>query len=222
MVNSPGGDGLAAERMVNVCRSYSGTGEYWAIIPERAKSAATMLCFGASKLFMSSVSELGPVDPQILLPDSNMRFSVYNIVKSYEELFDRAVNDTTGNLQPYLQQLDRYDEREIEEFRQALSLSMDVSIKILESGMMTGIERDDITEKINMFLTPETVKTHGRPIYKDEAEKCGLNIETMALDSPLCGLVHELHMRTANFTSTKVSKCIESKEHSFIASAPNL
>ena len=31
-VDSPGGDGLAAERIINVCRSYSGTGEYWCLI----------------------------------------------------------------------------------------------------------------------------------------------------------------------------------------------
>lgn len=220
VVNSPGGDGLAAERMVNVCRSYSKTGEYWAIVPERAKSAATMLCFGASKIIMSCVSELGPVDPQVLIPERNMRFSVYNLVKSYETLFEKAVGDTTGNLQPYLQQLDRYDEREIEEFRQALSLSTDISIKILESGMMKGIERSKIGDKIKVFLTPEETKTHGRPIYKDEAIKCGLQIESIELGTTLCELVHELHMRSAHFTSTKVTKCIESQEHSFVASIP--
>jgi ClpP class serine protease len=220
VINSPGGDGLAAERMVNVCRSCSQTGEYWVIVPERAKSAATMICFGASKIIMSGVSELGPVDPQVLIPERNMRFSVYNIVKSYETLFDKAVKDTAGNLQPYLQQLDRYDEREIQEFRQALSLSTDISIKILESGVMKGMERSEIEEKIKVFLTPEETKTHGRPIYKDEAIKCGLVIEEMNLGTPVCEFVHELHMRTANFTSTKVAKCVESREHSFLVSVP--
>ena len=32
-ISSPGGDGLATERIVNMCRAYSGTGEYWAIVP---------------------------------------------------------------------------------------------------------------------------------------------------------------------------------------------
>jgi ClpP class serine protease len=49
IINSPGGSGLAAERIINVCRSYSDTDEYWAIVPNKAKSAATMVCFGASK-----------------------------------------------------------------------------------------------------------------------------------------------------------------------------
>ena len=29
MINSPGGDGLTAERIVNTCRAYSGTSDYW-------------------------------------------------------------------------------------------------------------------------------------------------------------------------------------------------
>ena len=75
MINSPGGSGLAAERIINVLRSYSGTGEYWAIDPAKAKSAATMVCLGASKIVMGSVSELGPVDPQYprrTLPENSM------------------------------------------------------------------------------------------------------------------------------------------------------
>lgn len=73
MINSPGGDGLAAERIINVCRSYSGTGEYQVIVPGKAKSAATMVCFGASAIYMSPTSELGPVDPQIVIVDNEIR-----------------------------------------------------------------------------------------------------------------------------------------------------
>src|SRR5260370_31442730 len=66
MISSPGGDTLAAERVVNICRAYSGTGDYWALVPGRAKSAATIICMGASKIIMAAPSELGPVYPQII------------------------------------------------------------------------------------------------------------------------------------------------------------
>lgn len=52
LISSPGGDGLAAERIINICRSYSKTNDYWTIVPGKAKSAATMICFGASKIIM--------------------------------------------------------------------------------------------------------------------------------------------------------------------------
>ena len=104
VISSPGGDGIAAERIVNMCRSYSGTGEFWAIVPGKAKSAATIVCFGASKITMGPTSELGPVDPQ--LNEGPNVFSVYNLVASYEDRLKRAVENSSGNMQPYLQQLE--------------------------------------------------------------------------------------------------------------------
>ena len=107
-ISSPGGDGLSAERIVNICRSYSGTGEFWVIVPGKAKSAATMVCFGASKIIMGASSELGPIDPQhTIIAEGKVpsRFSVYNIVKSYEDLFKRAVELKDGRLEPFLQQI---------------------------------------------------------------------------------------------------------------------
>jgi len=219
-INSPGGDGVAAERIINICRSYSSTNEYWSIIPGKAKSAATMVCFGASKIIMGSTSELGPIDPQLTIPwnGSVQRFSAYNIVESYKNLFSKAVKEK-GNLQPYLQQLAHYDEREIEELRAALSLSEDIAIRTLATGMMKGLSEKDIRKKIEIFLTPKRTKTHGRPIYREEAAECGLNIEKINVNDNLSKLLYELYIRTNNFVSTKAAKCIESKKHSFVATA---
>ena len=217
-ISSPGGDGLAAERIINVCRSYSKTNDYWAIVAGKAKSAATMICFGASKIIMGATSELGPIDPQLTTSENGMvrRFSVYNVVESYDDLFSRAVNEK-GNLQPYLQQLANYDEREIKEFRAALSLSEDIAIRTLASGMMKGISEDDIKKRIKIFLTPERTKTHGRPIYREEALSCELQIESKDVKDKFWNLVYELYIRTNNFVSKKAAKCIESKNHSFVA-----
>jgi hypothetical protein len=214
-INSPGGDGLAAERIVNMCRAYSGTGEYWAIVPGKAKSAATLVSFGASKVFMGPTSELGPVDPQ--LTEGEQIFSVYNVVRSYEELFNRAVKAKDGNLQPYLQQLQHYDEREIAEMRSAMDLAEDIAKRVLISGMMRGTAEKTVVGQIKTFLTPERTKTHGRPIYRDEASACGLNIEIAEPDSPYWPHVYELYIRTNNLVQTRVAKCIESAEHSYSA-----
>ncbi|MCL4465127.1 MAG: hypothetical protein M1389_03720 [Chloroflexi bacterium] len=220
LISSPGGDGLAAERIINVCRSYSRTGEYWAIVPAKAKSAATMICFGASKIIMGATSELGPIDPQVAAPDdATLRiFSVFNIVKSYEDLFSQAVKEK-GNLEPYLQQLSNYDAREIKEFRAALSLSEDIAIRTLASGMMRDMSEKDIKDKIKIFLTPERTKTHGRPIYAKEAADCCLEIELKDVTDRFWEVVYELNIRTSSFVSGEATKCIESKNHSFFASA---
>ena len=216
VVSSPGGNGLAAERILNICRSYSKTGEYWAYVPGKAKSAATMICFGASKIYMGPASELGPVDPQIAMQENGetKRFSVHNIIKSYEDLFKKAT-ETKGNLQPFLQQLAHYDERDIQEMRSAVELSQDISVKALKSGMMSAMTEKDIKSKIHIFLTPEKTKAHGRPIYHDEAKLCSLNIEYMDHQSELSKQLHELYIRTSNYVNTRAMKCFESKDYSF-------
>lgn len=219
LLSSPGGDGLAAERIINICRSYSGSQEYKVVVPGKAKSAATMICLGASELIMSATSELGPVDPQVVeVVDNKVKwFSVYNIVKSYDDLFQKAVKEK-GNIQPYLQQLSNYDAREIEEYRSALSLSEDIAIKALKTGMLHNLSKADIKKKVNFFLTPETVKTHGRPIYAKDILNCGLNVDIKDVREKFWYAVYELYVRLNNFVSNNnVAKCIESKDYSFVA-----
>ena len=207
LVSPPGGDGLAAERIINICRSYSGTQQYKVIVPGKAKSAATMICLGGSELIMSKTSELGPVDPQVVeVEDDKVKwFSVYNIVKSYDNLFKKAVKEK-GNLQPYLQQLANYDARVIEEYRS------------LKTGMLSGLSETQIKKKINILLTPEKVKTHGRPIYAQDLLNCGLKVDIKDMTEPFWSMVYELYVRLNNYVSNhKVAKCIESKKWSFRA-----
>jgi hypothetical protein len=212
VISSAGGDGLAAERMIKVCRSYSGTGEYWAVVPGQAKSAATMVCFGASKILMGPTSELGPVDPQITINDSGIHrmISAFHVVSSFERLFDGARAEK-GNLEPYLQQLAKYDASVIQQYKAAIALSEDISIQALASGMMKGVDNDTIRDRIKMFLTPETTKTHGRPIFQEKAQECGLSIDVMIADSEMWYLFYELYIRTNQLVSTRMAKCIEGK-----------
>ncbi len=219
LINSPGGLGVAAERIINICRSYSKTGEFWAIVPGRAKSAATMICFGASKIIMGVSSELGPVDPQYIVSDEKGQrksYSVHNIVRSYEDLFKRATTEK-GNLQPYIQQLANYHSWDIEEFKSLCALSSNIAVRALISGMMHDKTEEEIKKKISLFLTPEKVKVHERPIYSPEASDCGLKIESVNVNKELWKTIYELYMRTDNYVSTRATKCIESKDHAFAA-----
>jgi len=212
IISSAGGLGLTAERIITICRKYSDTGEYWAIVPSKAKSAATLICFGASKIIMSDTSELGPVDPQITLKDESgnfIRYSLYNIVKSYEELFEQTVNLKVGRLEPFLQQLDRYFYKDIVEYKAAIALSEDISLKAIKSGMMSNKSEKTIKNKIKIFLSPKETKTHGRPIYAEEAQKCGLNIEKKGVREEIWSMIHELYVRNNFFVSHRVAKSIE-------------
>jgi hypothetical protein len=219
LLSSPGGDGLAAERIINACRTYSGTGEYKVIVPSKAKSAATMISLGASEIIMSPTSELGPIDPQMVLEvDGQPKwYSLFNIVKSYNELFSAAIKED-GNLQPFIQQLDHYDARDIEEYKSMIDLSRDIAIKSLKNGMLSKLSAKKIEQKINILLTPEEKKVHGRPIYSQDAINCGLKITQEDVRGINWSKIYELYVRINNFVSTnRMCKCIESKDYSFVA-----
>lgn len=216
VISSPGGIGESAERIINICKQYSGTKEFWVLVPNKAKSAATMVCFGASKILMLPTSELGPVDPQIKLAisDGEFGFSVCNIIDSHEELFNNALKADKEHIAPYLQQLQYYDPRIIAEYKQARDLANDISVKALKQGMMSNLSETKIKEKIKIFLTPGITKTHGRAIFTERALRCGLKIEKIELNTPQAGLIQEIYVRTNNFVN-KHHKCIETKNESF-------
>ena len=97
-------------------------------------------------------------------------------------------------------------------------MSEDIAIKTLKMGMLSNISEKEIKRKIKNFLTPEKVKTHGRPIYAQDALNCGLNIESKNLKEKFWSTVYELYVRLSNFVSTNnIAKCIESKDYSFRA-----
>ena len=221
VINSPGGDGLAAERIINLCRSYSGTKNFTAIVPGKAKSAATMICLGADEIWMGVSSELGPIDPQITIQESTgvaKRFSIYNIIESYKELTEKAVT-SQGHIEPYLQQLARYDAREIKGYEAAFDLSKDIAMKALKTGMMKTMDNKAIERKIVGFLDPSKTKSHGRPIFRDESQKCGLKIVSGETHE-VWDLIYELYFRLDSLLTRQVAKCVESATGSFTMPVP--
>jgi len=179
VLNCPGGDGLAAERIITICRSFSKSG-YAVIVPKQAKSAATMICLGAKEIMMSSTSELGPIDPQISFGKNS--FAAHEIIESYEKLIAQATK-AKGRIDPFLQQLQRFDARDIRWVKSAQQLSDSIAVTALQTGAMKGKSARTIRTKIRPFLNPQFTKVHGRPIYHEVAEKCGLPVTLYDIQS---------------------------------------
>ena len=69
LLDSPGGYVDAAEKVVHLLRkacapSSGSTGDLEVVVPNAAKSAATLIALGADRILMSDSSELGAIDPQ--------------------------------------------------------------------------------------------------------------------------------------------------------------
>lgn len=76
---SGGGVPGSAYLIGKLCREYSNE-TFNITVPRRAKSAATLLCCAANEIHMGSLSELGPIDPQINgLPALGLKNSIEHI-----------------------------------------------------------------------------------------------------------------------------------------------
>ena len=220
MIESHGGYGLSAERIINLLRTLSGTGEYTALVPGMAKSAATMICLGANKILMNPASELGPIDPQITL--DNEPVSAHNAIRSYQSLFAGAEN-TQGRVEPFLQQLSSYNDAIVNNWEQECQLSEDIAVRCLHNGgMLNNIKEKDIKKKIGVFLFPDQTIVHARPIFYKEAKSCGLDIEEVDIRSDIGELIHELHVRTRmGMIAGNAIKIIETAEKSCLVPIPS-
>jgi len=215
IISAPGGDGLAAERIVNVCCSYS-KGNFEVVVPKMAKSAATMICFGANRIHMSKTSELGPVDPQLIR--DGRATSVHSILSSYRELLNDAVK-TTGNIQPYLQLLSKYHPSDIAELEKAQDLAVKISASALKNGMLSKLTEKEIQKKIKIFTDAAMTSSHGRRIGIDAARSCGLIVDEIPLDSTKWELLWNLYCRTDWCMKNHTLKMMETYNHPFAARA---
>jgi hypothetical protein len=82
---SGGGVPGSAYLIGKLCREYS-NGKLVVAIPRYAKSAATLLCCAANEIHMGSLSELGPIDPQINnMPTLGLKNSIEHIAELVTE-----------------------------------------------------------------------------------------------------------------------------------------
>jgi membrane-bound ClpP family serine protease len=82
VLNSPGGDVAAAYFIGKLCREHTES-SFRVAVPRRAKSAATLISCAADEIHMGSLSELGPIDPQI---DGKPALAVKHSVEHLSEL----------------------------------------------------------------------------------------------------------------------------------------
>jgi len=84
MLRSPGGDAESALRIAKLC--HSARDDFRVIVPDQAKSAATMLALGAESIVMSDTSDLGPVDAQVWMSSRNSYVPAKDIVDVVADL----------------------------------------------------------------------------------------------------------------------------------------
>ena len=193
IIESDGGLPLAAERLVYLVRTYSPRG-FCSMVVRKAKSAATMICLGSDKIFMLPTAELGPIDPQIYSDAAGRWVSADSLIDAYDSLMDelRQVDMSKENPAGMLQQLQRFDASFVEEIRKTQQLGRDMTQKFLSTWMLKGAKKAQITNVVNAFAESKKHKSHGRPVWPQDALDLGLKIEIVSLRRKLWKSAYEL------------------------------
>lgn len=90
-IESGGGEASVAYKLVLLLRNFARTVRI--VVPDYAKSAATLLAIGADSIWMMPAAELGPLDVQIAHPDrENVTVSGLDVSRAMGFLADFAVD----------------------------------------------------------------------------------------------------------------------------------
>jgi hypothetical protein len=177
LLHTGGGDIDAAEKLIALVHTCVGTGRLRIIVPDFAKSAGTLMSIGADAIVMGDTSELGPIDPQIILRDGNgnaIRHSVQNYLDSYESLSATLQSDP-GDVAARIM-LSKFDPATLKLFESV----RDRARRFAEDQLKTGMFRSkpgNFTAIAIQLLNTKRWLTHGQMIGWSAATEIGLNVE---------------------------------------------
>lgn len=178
-LHSGGGILEAAIKFVDIIRQYAN--EYYVIVPMMAKSAATAMALMADKIFLTSLSELGPVDPIVQSPTNpNINVpatAIDNFLEFYRQKNKDANNTSSkpGEIDPLLQ---KKLEESIDPFllgahKTAVKFSVQEIEKALREHAMKNItDEGKIKEAIREFTSAH--ESHGYPIMYPALSQLGI------------------------------------------------
>jgi hypothetical protein len=197
LLHSPGGYAPDAYRIARMLQTHCEG--FVAVIPQYAKSAATLLSLGATDIIMSGHAELGPLDAQLYDPGREEPISALDEVQSLERLhafsleaIDRTMmlllGRTGKKIEPLLPQILKYvadmtrplfekiDTVHYNQMSRALKVAEEYAIRLLENQYPAD-KASQIARKL-VHGYPE----HGFIIDIDEANSIGLDVQAAVPD----------------------------------------
>ena len=195
MINSPGGNADVADKMIMMCRQRF-TGEFNVIVPDYAKSAATMVALGSDKILMGYCAELGPIDPQLRTttlvgPSIPARSFLDGI-----DMIRRNITQRKDPVQMYFPMLNQISPQVLAICQSAIDGSRNMAERWLQQYMLKNSPKQ--AKKVAKWLSEgKRYKSHGRVIdFKEAHDVLKLNVEKIDPNSDLWREVWELYCRS--------------------------
>lgn len=185
---SPGGDPETAIRLIRMAQAVSR--EFVIVVPEQAKSAATIMCLGANEILLGATSDLGPIDPQILVPDRGF-VSAKDLIAAVEA----AITNVAANPDTYpihAAMLGGIDAPTVQFARSALDRTGDIARQAIASN--PDRDETDVATLLASIQSPliDAPKTHGALVGATEALEAGLPVTALKPDCDQWRAIWEL------------------------------
>lgn len=176
LVHSTGGDALTAWKLMSILRErFDGVS---VLVPFMAFSAATLFALGADEIVMHPHASLGPIDPQIVIPQpgGNPRQFAYEDVGAFLRFLQTDVKVTEQvHISPVIEKLfSVVDPIHVGAAKRASELSSSVGERLLLMHMSSSEEKPkarQIAENLN-----KTFFAHGDAVSRKRAKELQLKI----------------------------------------------
>lgn len=211
ILHSPGGSPEAAEGIVEYLHAQFP--EIRVIIPQIAMSAATMIACSGSSIVMGRHSNIGPVDPQLIINSPSGPSS--NPAKAVIDQFYKALQEINEpDKQAWALLLQQYGPSLITQCENYIAMSETLVREWLDRFMFvdeTPEKKNPVIDNIAKYLSDhDNFKSHGRHISREKAADLGLKIENLETDQIFQDLLLSVfHATTHTFSMTQAFKIIE-------------
>ena len=176
LLHTPGGDIDAADKLIHMIREKTGDAAFRIVVPHLAKSAGTLMVLGADTVVMSDTSELGPIDPQVLIPDSTgmLRWvaaqNYIDAYKTHSEALRRNPADRPAEIM-----FSKLDPAVYDKCVKAKERSRRLAENLLMRGMFR--QGGNWTATADQLIDTRKWQTHSQVISLHDAATIGLRVD---------------------------------------------
>lgn len=160
LLETNGGQTDAAEKLAGLLLGMNK--DLRVIVPRRAKSNGTVLAIAGKEIVMGFQSELGPIDPNLVLAPNN-------VVPAELILKTHAAHN------PIIVQIAQL----------AVKQTTKLAVQLLSKGMLAGVDPAIIDDLVKKIATREQYHSHGSVIDHSEAAALGLKVNYLPPENPL-------------------------------------
>ncbi|MGJ7562313.1 SDH family Clp fold serine proteinase [Variovorax sp. GB1R11] len=194
LLHTKGGDMDAAEKLSSMVREVVGTSDLTVVIPDYAKSSGTLIALGADQLMMSDSSELGPIDPQIVVEDpegKRMASSLISYLDAYDSHAKRLRQDPSDAVARLM--LEKFDPTKLHQLQMARERVLRIAEKQLQEGMFRKPPLGNFTGIPRKLIDVAHYASHGQMIGYRECKGLGLRVDYRAPGDELWDLFWQLY-----------------------------